>query len=187
MEMIHANHRWKGAVTTNLWPYALRMANDSINAVPSFQNVERKTPQQMFAGTSVNVDPKHWKPFGCPVYVLDTALQSSHSIFHKWKQRSRVGIYIGRSPQHGRNVALVLDRVTGLVSPQFHVQYDPSFHTVKQDTFDSTWQIKAGFVQRPLQENNKSKSKQETVPPAVPKNKRKRSSDGVIPASEGAN
>jgi hypothetical protein len=58
---------------------------------------------------------------------------------------------------------------------------------VKQDTFDSTWQIKAGFVQRPLQEKNKSKSKQETVPPAIPKNKRKRSNDGVIPASEGAN
>jgi hypothetical protein len=83
-EMIHANHRWKGALTTNLWwPYALQMVNDSINAVPSFQNAEQKTPQQMFAGTSVNINPKHWKPFGCPVYVLDTVLQSSHSIFHK--------------------------------------------------------------------------------------------------------
>jgi hypothetical protein len=41
---------------------------------------------------------------------------------------------------------LVLDRQTALVSPQFHVTFDPSFHTCKQDEFDSKWQLKAGFV-----------------------------------------
>ena len=57
-----------------------------------------------------------------------------------------MGIYLGRSPNHGRNVALVLDRSTGLVSPQFHVTFDSSFHTVKQDDLDSKWQAKAGLV-----------------------------------------
>ena len=36
---------------------------------------------------------------------------------------------MGRSPQHGRNVALVMDRDTALVSPQFHVAYDATFDT----------------------------------------------------------
>eukprot|EP00978_Attheya_sp_CCMP212_P043805 scaffold292180_cov28-Attheya_sp.AAC.1 len=65
--LIHANNSWKGSITANLWSYALRMANDAINGdVPSFQNTERKTPKQIFSNTRVYVNPKHWKPFGCP-------------------------------------------------------------------------------------------------------------------------
>jgi hypothetical protein len=30
--LIFANHRWKDTVTVNWWPYAMRMANESINA-----------------------------------------------------------------------------------------------------------------------------------------------------------
>ena len=29
---------------------------------------------------------------------------------------------------------------------QFHVTFDSSFHTVKQDDLDSKWQVKAGLV-----------------------------------------
>jgi hypothetical protein len=43
-------------------------------------------------------------------------------------------------------MALVLHQKTALVSPQFHVSFDPSYHTIKQDEFDYNWQIKAGFV-----------------------------------------
>ena len=32
--MIHVNNRWPDAITPNLWPYATRMANESINATP---------------------------------------------------------------------------------------------------------------------------------------------------------
>jgi len=144
--MIHANKRWPKAVNAHLWPYALRMANDALNEAPSRHHQERLTPTQLFTKTQVNVNSKHWMPFGCPVYVLDNALQGGSGIHHKWKERARVGIYIGRSPLHGRNVANVLSRTTGLVSPQFHVTFDPSFHTVKQDDYDASWQIKAGFV-----------------------------------------
>ncbi len=144
--LIHANHRWPKAVTANLWPYAIRMANDVLCETPNMQHPQRLTPQQVFSNTNVNPNPKHWKPFACPVYVLDNSLQSGKGIYHKWKQRSRVGIYLGRSPQHARSVALVLDRKTGLVSPQFHIKFDPSFQTVKTDEFDSQWQLKTGFV-----------------------------------------
>ena len=143
--LIHANARWSESVTTNLWPYAIRMANDAINNTPSFQDGERRSPIEIFAKTGVVDNPKHWKTFGCPTYVLSNELQGGRP-FHKWQQRARVGIYVGRSPHHGRNVALVLDRETGLVSPQFHVKHDPAFQTVKDIKTPSKWQNKAGFV-----------------------------------------
>jgi hypothetical protein len=145
-------------VTTNLWPYAMRMANDELNETPNMLDKQRRTSQQIFAGTKVQPNPKHWKPFGCPVYVLDSRLQGSGGIFHKWKEQSKVGIYLGRSPQHAQSVALVLSRETALVSSQFHVAFDSSFHTVKQDEFDSQWQLKAGFVAQKEPAANKRKS-----------------------------
>jgi hypothetical protein len=143
--LIHANARWSDSVTANLWPYAIRTANKSINHTPSFQDSARRTPMEIFTGSKVVSNPKHWKPFGCPTYVLNNELQGQKP-YHKWRQRSKPGVYLGRSPLHGRNVSLVLDRDTGLVSPQFHVAFDPTFDTVKDITTKSNWQIKAGFV-----------------------------------------
>ena len=51
---------------------------------------------------------------------------------NKWNNRAQVGIYLGRSPRHARNVALILNVHTGLVSPQFHVKFDKRFKTVNQ-------------------------------------------------------
>jgi hypothetical protein len=158
--LIHANSRWPDGVTTNLWPYAIRMANEAINNTPSFQDKNRKTPVELFANSNVTANPKHWKPFGCPVFVLDNQLQSGNP-FHKWQQRSRVGIYLGKSPQHGRSVALVLSLETGLVSPQFHAAFDPSFRTIKELKAKLQWQIKAGAVMQPsmIKERTRGTSK----------------------------
>jgi hypothetical protein len=80
--------------------------------------------------------------------VLDNALQQQ-KLKGKWHDRSRVGIYLGRSPFHACTVALVLNLVTGRVSPQFHVQFDPSFQTVKNSfggkSPPSLWQSVCGF------------------------------------------
>jgi hypothetical protein len=178
-QLIHASKRWPNCVTANLWPYALRMANSVLNETPSMQDKTRRTAQQIFSGTNVMPNPKHWKPFGCPVYTLDSSLQTGN-IFHKWKQRSRVGIYVGQSPIHAQNVALVLDRQTGYVSPQFHVAFDPSFHTVKEDQFDSLWQVKAGFVSQREPEPNEQAA-------ATPQDSHpKRAHFEVGPSPEGA-
>jgi hypothetical protein len=106
----------------------MRMANNMLNETPNMLDKQRRTSQQIFGNTNVQPNPKHWKPIGCPVYVLDSRLQGSGGIFHKWKQRSKVGINLGRSPQHARSMALVLSRETALVGPQFHVAFDSSFH-----------------------------------------------------------
>ena len=145
--LIHANRQWKSSITTNLWPYALRMANGVYNNTPCFQLKENKTPTQCISGTEVVINKKHYKTFGCPTYVLDNALQKNNP-FPKWKERARVGIYLGQSPQHNRNVALVLSRETGLVSPQFHVLCDNNFTTVKNDKTVAEWMTKAGFIAR---------------------------------------
>ena len=77
--------------------------------------------------------------------MLDNALATGNT-FHKWKERSRVGTCLGKSPVYAKNVALVLNLDTGHVSPQFHVKFDPSFHTVKEKKWVSRWQALAGFV-----------------------------------------
>jgi hypothetical protein len=143
--LAHANARWSDSITANLWPYAIRNAGDAINHTPSMQDADRRSPIEIFSNSKVATNPKHWKPFGCPTYVLTSELQSNRP-FHKWSQRSKAGIYLGRSPQHGRNVALVMDRDTALVSPQFHAAYDANFDTVKNIKTKSTWQLRAGFV-----------------------------------------
>lgn len=138
--LIHANRRWPSAVTTNLWPYALRMANHAYNSAPSMQDKKRRTPDQIFTNSgNVHVNRKHWKPFGCPVYPLDEKLQANKP-FGKWDDRSKIGIYLGQSPIHNHSVALVLNIKTGHVSPQFHISFDPSFHTVSQQPdLDIRW------------------------------------------------
>jgi hypothetical protein len=109
----------------------------------------------MFGATDIYSNPKHWHHFACPAYTLVQEQQQAGGIFHKWKARSKVGIYLGRSPSHFRSVALILDINTGLVSPQFHIKLDPLFQTVKgpskQESHNSLWQIKSGFF---LQKDN---------------------------------
>jgi hypothetical protein len=145
--LLHANSKWNTHITANLWPYAIRMANEVLNSTPCPQLETRQTPQQVFDRTKVLPNPKHFQPFGCPVYVLATPLQAGMS-YHKWKERARVGIYLGPSPLHGRNIALVLDPGTGLVSPQHNVRFDSNFDTVKYCNSRSLWQEKAGFLSK---------------------------------------
>ncbi|KAL7475008.1 LOW QUALITY PROTEIN: hypothetical protein ACHAW6_000943, partial [Cyclotella cf. meneghiniana] len=50
----------------------------------------------------------------------------------KWSPRSSLGLNLGPSPQHARNVNLVLNLDTGLVSLQFHCRYNDFFETLQQ-------------------------------------------------------
>ena len=54
---------------------------------------------------------------------------------------------MGQSPQHGRNVSLVLDMTTRFVKSNFHVKHDEQFETIKQIKMNSKWQSKVGFVE----------------------------------------
>ena len=101
-------------IIANLWPYALRYANDVANATPN--KGEEITPLEKFSSVSVAPKVRHFHSFGCPTYVLDNPLQSGQGL-PKWSSRSRLRVYLGASPNHASSVALILNPRTGHVSP----------------------------------------------------------------------
>ena len=112
-----------------LWPFATKCAQDIMNNLHVDLNSE--TPDMKLSNTkAVNVQLKHYHTFVCPVYILDSRLQTNPKGVPKWEPRSRLGIYVGHSPAHAGSVALVLNPKIGLVSPQYQVVYDYQFRTV---------------------------------------------------------
>ena len=110
--IVHAKHRWPAnAITSNLWPYAIRLANESSRCVPI---KDGKNSMQLFTGHDFQISThQHLHPFGCPMYVLkdEPATGKKGS---KWGERARCGIYLGLSPEHARSVCLVMSLTTGL-------------------------------------------------------------------------
>lgn len=142
--LIHANRMWPDAITSNLWPYALRHANDSINK--SHFKGKDITPIEIFSGSDVVPDVTQSHPFGCPAYALDGNIQGGQKA-PKWDSRARMAIYLGASAQHASTVGLLLSLTTGLASPQFHVRFDDTFQTLRKPSYvvPSMWQRMAGF------------------------------------------
>ena len=103
--LIHASKRRPGVVTIHLWPYTMRMANQAYNSMSLSSHTDKQSPNKIFNNSAVNLNPKHWKPFGCPAYILKAELQGTKEIHPKWDARSQAGIYLGQSPIHNRNVA----------------------------------------------------------------------------------
>ena len=128
--IIHAQHRWPSAIDAHLWPYALRTANEVFNNAPTVNREDMKSPIELFSDSPIRPNLSNFQTFGCPVFVLDQKMQAGQKL-PKWQLRARMGINLGVSNQHARNVALVLNLKTGHVSPQFHVKFDPKFEAVR--------------------------------------------------------
>ena len=82
------------------------------------------------------------------MFALHNSLQGGNTI-PKWDPRARLGVNLGPSPFHARNVYLVLNVTSGLVSPQYHVSFDDFFETVRQscDTnVEPMWKSLAGLL-----------------------------------------
>ena len=126
--LLHAQRRWPEAIGTILWPFAWKDFERRYNNL--FLDTDGLSPLNRFTGTTVRTDIRRFHPFGCPVFVLASGLQNAGSMIPKWDPRARVGIYLGHSPCHSGNVALVLNPKTLRVSPQFHLVFDDEFSTV---------------------------------------------------------
>ena len=116
-----------------LWTFAFQHAVDQWNSSPK-RELQYRTPDEVFSGLTSRQNSKNttfqtFHPFGCPVYDLDKSLADGASI-PKYKPRSRVGIYLGYSRDHARNVAWVLNPNTDHISAQYHVIFDDMFTTV---------------------------------------------------------
>jgi hypothetical protein len=86
--------------------------------------------------------------FACPVFASQNALASG-KLLPRWSPHARLGLNLGLSPNHARNVYLVLSLITGCVSPQYHCWFDDFFKTTRQcgpDVSDTIcWQQLAGL------------------------------------------
>ena len=148
-QLFHAKSRWPSVVDLSLWPYAMRSTSNLHNVVPELEGGTSR--MELFTGVKIGAKMRHMHVFGCPVYALRNELASGGSI-PKWSPRCRLGLNLGPSPNHARNVYLVLSLTTGLVSPQFHVKFDDLFETTRlqpEDTLTGsapTWKSLAGFV-----------------------------------------
>ena len=146
-QLLHANHRWPAAIHLALWPYALRYATYLHNTLPVLDDGTSRL--EMFSSIRVGMKLGHMHTFGCPVFALQNELSSGKTIPH-WSPRARLGINLGPSPSHARNVYLILNLHTGCVSPQFHCRFDDFYETVKHGGPDvsvpSIWQQLAGLV-----------------------------------------
>ena len=81
--MLYAMNKWRKMVIINLWPYAMRHANDVANATP--RKGQELSPLELFSGVQIAPKLRHFHAFGCPTYVLDNTLQSGQGA-PKWKE-----------------------------------------------------------------------------------------------------
>jgi hypothetical protein len=99
--------------------------------------------------------------------------------------RARVGINLGISPTHARNVALIiLSLKTGLVSPQFRVKHDDMFEATRHKLGGfrlprSKWQELSGFEK--VAKPRLTEPRDDATEPA-----RSQGRSGDVPAFEGA-
>jgi hypothetical protein len=145
--LLHAIDKWPSAVTTHLWPYALHHAAAIHNSLP---RKDGRSAIELFSNVDVAPNLKAFHTFGCPVYALDNRLQVNQPV-SSWLPRARLGLNLGQSPRHARNVSLVLNLNTGLVSPQFHIKHDEFFETISRHlpTPPALW-IRLVGLKRPL-------------------------------------
>jgi hypothetical protein len=88
------------------------------------------SPEEIWCSTkSDGSELRRTHVFGCPVYVLDPALQDNKKI-PKWNSRSRQGIFVGFSEQHSSLAPLILNPTTQHISPRYYVVFNDDFTTV---------------------------------------------------------
>ena len=129
--MLHAQQKWPESITSNLWSYALMNAKNAYNTTPLLEHPQVLSPLHFFKVYQVQYNSKHWHPFVCPTYVLNEKNFSSQKIHHKWKTRSKVGVYLGWYPLHNYDILLVLNRDSVIFRPQLHILYYSLFTTTK--------------------------------------------------------
>ena len=131
--------RWPEAIDLSLWLLALKAAERANNLY--FLDSKGLSPEEKFSHLQHQPRIRNEHPLFCPVFVLDEKLQGNGAL-PKWEPRSRVGVYLGMSPEHAGSVALVLNLKTGHVSPQYHVIFDDTFSTldcIRSEQQPSNW------------------------------------------------
>ncbi len=145
-QLLHPRACWPQAVHFALWPYALRNAALLHNSLPVLEYGTSRL--ELFSSICVGSNMKHVHSFGCPVFALQNALASGKSL-PRWSSCARLGLNLGPSQMHARNVYLVPHLITGCVSPQYHCCFDDFLQTTRHGGPDVSgtifWQQLAGL------------------------------------------
>jgi hypothetical protein len=136
--------------------------------IQSLPNIKDGTcPVERFSGVEVAPNLKANHNFGRPVYALNEKLAAGKSI-PKWDSRAKASLYLGSSPRHSRNGALMLSSDTGIVSPYAHARHDDFFKTVSPKAGNpavlSHWQKLSGLRLDDQPNNPRPKSKLRSNP-----------------------
>ena len=131
---LHAKRRWSKVINSSLLPYSMLATVKTHNELSLSEDGE--FPLERFTGIKDEITCSDWHTWGCPCFMLAEENQSGLTGTPKWEPRARTGVYLGNSPTHAGNVALVLNLLTGHVSPQYHVAFDDEFTLVEY--LDST-------------------------------------------------
>jgi hypothetical protein len=127
--LLHSCLHWPVATNLLLWPFALE------HAVLLWNNLPKKDHGlsliELFTGQKVSDYEllRRMHVWGCPVYVLDPKIQDGKKL-PKWHPRACQGQFVGFSTGHLSTVGLILNLVSGMVTPQYHVVFDDFFTTV---------------------------------------------------------
>jgi hypothetical protein len=127
--------QWPSVITSEFWSFAVKQAINIHNSTP--RKDQEHCPYTLFTGEQPRQHPDDFRVFGCPVYVLDPALQDGNAV-PKWDSRCYQGVYVGHSPHHASNVVLVYNPKTKLVSPQYHIFFDEGFQTAHDNLSPSS-------------------------------------------------
>jgi hypothetical protein len=145
-QLLHARACLPQAVHFGLWPYALCNAALLHNSPPVLEDGTLRL--ELFSSIHVGSNMKHVHTFGCPVFALQNELASGKSL-PRWSPRACLGLNLGPSPMHARNIYMVLNLITGCVSPQYHCRFDNFFKTTRHGGPDVSgticWQQLAGL------------------------------------------
>jgi hypothetical protein len=96
--MLHFAHHWPAKANIRFWPQAIKYAVWVFNRMPNLLN--GLSSNKVWSSCRAPTEEFHRAHvFGCPVYVLDAALQDGHKI-PKWAPRARLGIFLGFSTLH---------------------------------------------------------------------------------------
>ena len=139
--MLHSAYHWPQHASIKLWPMAINYAVWVFNHLPRADT--GMCPDEMWSQCrTTHDDLRRAHVWGCPVYVLEPALQDGKKI-PKWQPRARLGMFVGFSHVHSSLVPMVLNVSTGFISPQYHVVFDDKFSTVNslptENSIDDQW------------------------------------------------
>jgi hypothetical protein len=146
-QLLHVRQQWLATIHLALWPYALRNAVYLHNTLSVLEDGTSRL--ECFSSIRTGSKMKHHHAVVCPVFALENNLAAGNLIPH-WSPHTCLGVDLGPSPLHARNIYLILNLHKGCVSPQYHCRFDNFFDMVRHGGPDisvaSAWQQLSGLT-----------------------------------------